>query len=102
MVETSNAQPVLSDTNSPLAASEDTNSAQNSSEQAEVKQSLSESTTGSEIGDTANTVGTNNSSNSDYAQVNERQLLTFEEDLWDNLDRVSAYHKHGSSMVLGL
>ena len=63
---------------------------------------MSESTTGSEVGDTANTVGTNNSSNSDYAQVNERQLLTFEEDLWDNLDRVSAYHKHGSSMVLGL
>ena len=29
-------------------------------------------------------------------------MLTFEEDLWDNLDRVSAYHKHGSSMVLGL
>ena len=31
-----------------------------------------------------------------------RQLLTFDEDLWDKLDRVVAYQKHGSSMVLGL
>ena len=32
----------------------------------------------------------------------DRQLLTFDEDLWDKLDRVAAYQKHGSSMVLGL
>ena len=34
--------------------------------------------------------------------MSDRQLLTFEEDLWDRLDRVAAYQKHGSSMVLGL
>jgi len=32
----------------------------------------------------------------------DRQLLTFDEDLWDQLDRVAAFQKHGSSMVLGL
>lgn len=32
----------------------------------------------------------------------DRQLLTFEEDLWDQLDRVAAYQKHGSSMLTGL
>ena len=39
---------------------------------------------------------------SDQPVVNDRQLLTFEEDLWDQLDRVVAYQKCGSSMVLGL
>ena len=50
-----------------------------------------QSTTGSEVGDST-VAGVNN----------DRQLLTFEEDLWDQLDRVTAYHKHGSSIVLGL
>ena len=36
------------------------------------------------------------------SSVNDRQLLTFEEDLWDQLDRVQAYQRNGSSMVLGL
>ena len=58
-----------------------------------------QSTTGSEMGD--NTAVTNKTAN-DSPSVNDRQLLTFEEDLWDQLDRVAAYHKHGSSMVLGL
>ena len=29
-------------------------------------------------------------------------MLTFDEDLWDQLERVAAYQKHGASMVSGL
>ena len=44
----------------------------------------------------------NSADSSSQNATTERQLLTFEEDLWDQLDRITAYHKHGSSMVLGL
>ena len=56
---------------------------------------LTQSTTGSgsEKGDMAM---------SDNQESAERQLLTFDEDMWDQLDRVAAYQKSGSSMVLGL
>lgn len=53
-------------------------------------------TTGSEVG------LANSADSSSQNATTERQLLTFEEDLWDQLDRITAYHKHGSSMVLGL
>ena len=59
---------------------------------------LTQSTTGSEKGDTAN----NSQEDQQVNAGNDRQLLTFDEDLWDKLDRVAAYQKHGSSMVLGL
>ena len=60
-----------------------------------------QSTTGSEVGDNSSCTAAIASGDSPAAST-DRQLLTFEEDLWDQLDRVTAYHKHGSSMVLGL
>ena len=32
----------------------------------------------------------------------ERQTLTFEEDMWDQLGRISQYQKHGTSLLIGL
>ena len=70
----------------------------------EVKQQASVdglSTTGSELGD-APRLSTGSDMVTNPSSVNDRQLLTFEEDLWDQLDRVQAYQRNGSSMVLGL